>query len=74
MCLLLKGMEWVPEVPEVGGRLDGLETGEYWGLALLQQVDAHEHVAVAAQSAAVGVIHLCSISNAFTADVISSSA
>lgn len=37
----------------MGGGLDGLQAGQDGRLALLQQVDAHEHVAVAAQSAPV---------------------
>ena len=42
----------------MGGRADGLEAGQDGRLALLQQVNAHQHVAVAAQRATVRVVHL----------------
>ena len=42
----------------MGGRLDALQAGEHGGLPHLEVVDAHEHVAVAGQRAAVAVVDL----------------
>lgn len=40
------------------GGLHCLQAGEDRGAALLQQVDAHQHIAVAGQRPSVAVIHL----------------
>lgn len=40
------------------GGLHGLQAGQDGGGALLQQVDAHQHIAVAGEGAPVAVIHL----------------
>ena len=44
-------------VPGVGG-LHGLQAGEDRGAALLKQVDAHQHIAIAGQCPSIAVIHL----------------
>ena len=44
-------------VPGVAG-LHGLQAGEDWGAALLKQVDAHQHIAIAGQRPSIAVVHL----------------
>ena len=57
-CSLWASGDWGGGALLVRVRLHGLQAGQDGRLAALQQVDAHEDVAVAAESAPVRIVHL----------------